>query len=630
MTERIQSSDVRSLTGVPTVADFNYTGFLYGYQGSPIIFDRTPGSEALYGQNDDDDIIRLTPYVLDVRQFGAVGDGVTDDSEAFQDALDSLRDGAGTGVVTALRGRFLIDSSITVHDGITLVGPWNMPGEQLPASGASYDSLNGTLILNSSATITTKDAAGVIGFVVVRKGLDLPFADATAATAGVTAFAGTAFTVGGPDACFSRLLILGFARAIDSSGYERVRCELVQGDCTNGIRLVNVTDIAYIDRCHFWPFTTTHQSWTTNALLTRTGTAYEFSSVGDWSKFTNCFEYGYATGYDINSCDHVNAIGCGADYPGGLSSTSIGYHVRGSSRDALLLGCQAAAQGTAVHVNSTAAKPAARIHACNMWDNDTQHIRVQDGTAIIQGNLLTGGAIGITVDAASDGSVISGNLMDGLSSTPIVATGAALEKSDIFGNRFDDCTDTLGEYRANNNQAVGEVFTVYNAGAAGTIVIGRHARGDTTTPTISVSGDPAYRLKGMVYDGAAFRDIGQIRIQAGGVVSAGDTPGKWVIAVTPAGSTSMVDRWTVENNGALVPVQDNTVDIGTAALRINEFFAKDLKPGAGTVTWTSGSGTPEGSVTAAIGSLYTRTDGAGSTTLYVKESGAGNTGWVAK
>jgi hypothetical protein len=48
------------------------------------------------------------------------------------------------------------------------------------------------------------------------------------------------------------------------------------------------------------------------------------------------------------------------------------------------------------------------------------------------------------------------------------------------------------------------------------------------------------------------------------------------------------------------------------------------------VFWTSGSGTPEGVVTAPIGSLYTRTDGGAATTLYVKESGTGSTGWVAK
>lgn len=48
------------------------------------------------------------------------------------------------------------------------------------------------------------------------------------------------------------------------------------------------------------------------------------------------------------------------------------------------------------------------------------------------------------------------------------------------------------------------------------------------------------------------------------------------------------------------------------------------------VNWGSGSGSPEGVRTAPVGSLYTRTDGGASTTLYVKESGTGNTGWVAK
>jgi len=44
----------------------------------------------------------------------------------------------------------------------------------------------------------------------------------------------------------------------------------------------------------------------------------------------------------------------------------------------------------------------------------------------------------------------------------------------------------------------------------------------------------------------------------------------------------------------------------------------------------TGTGSPEGVVTASVGALYTRTDGGAGTTLYVKESGTSNTGWVAK
>jgi hypothetical protein len=43
-----------------------------------------------------------------------------------------------------------------------------------------------------------------------------------------------------------------------------------------------------------------------------------------------------------------------------------------------------------------------------------------------------------------------------------------------------------------------------------------------------------------------------------------------------------------------------------------------------------GSGSPEGVVTARVGSLYQRIDGGASTSLYVKTSGTSNTGWTAK
>jgi hypothetical protein len=43
----------------------------------------------------------------------------------------------------------------------------------------------------------------------------------------------------------------------------------------------------------------------------------------------------------------------------------------------------------------------------------------------------------------------------------------------------------------------------------------------------------------------------------------------------------------------------------------------------------TGAGTPEGAITAGVGSRYWRTDGGATTTLYIKGSGTGNTGWTA-
>lgn len=44
----------------------------------------------------------------------------------------------------------------------------------------------------------------------------------------------------------------------------------------------------------------------------------------------------------------------------------------------------------------------------------------------------------------------------------------------------------------------------------------------------------------------------------------------------------------------------------------------------------SGNGSPEGVVTAPVATLYRRLNGGAGTCLYVKESGTGSTGWVAK
>jgi hypothetical protein len=78
------------------------------------------------------------------------------------------------------------------------------------------------------------------------------------------------------------------------------------------------------------------------------------------------------------------------------------------------------------------------------------------------------------------------------------------------------------------------------------------------------------------------------------------------------------------------PEADSTRTLGQIARRWLDVYSVNFRPGAGTVIWTSGAGSPEGVVTSPVGGLYTNTSGGASTTLFVKQSGTGNTGWVAK
>lgn len=77
------------------------------------------------------------------------------------------------------------------------------------------------------------------------------------------------------------------------------------------------------------------------------------------------------------------------------------------------------------------------------------------------------------------------------------------------------------------------------------------------------------------------------------------------------------------NANDYLPAQDGFVVFNS--------YARYAKFGVGLGTYlTSDADSPEGRYTAPIGCLYTRTNGGAGTTLYVKESGTGNTGWVAK
>jgi hypothetical protein len=77
----------------------------------------------------------------------------------------------------------------------------------------------------------------------------------------------------------------------------------------------------------------------------------------------------------------------------------------------------------------------------------------------------------------------------------------------------------------------------------------------------------------------------------------------------------------------ILPDTDSTRDLGSAAKRYAEvhsdlYYVLDAKV-------ARGAGTPESAVAAEPGSIFLRSDGSAGVTVYVKETGTGNTGWKA-
>lgn len=114
----------------------------------------------------------------------------------------------------------------------------------------------------------------------------------------------------------------------------------------------------------------------------------------------------------------------------------------------------------------------------------------------------------------------------------------------------------------------------------------------------------------------------------------GNTSGaSWVVSVDAAGGSNNELLFGKSTNGTTFIETarfdgSNNFKVNTGNVVINTAGKGVTLPGG--ITWTSGAGSPEGVVTAPVGSLYSRSDGGVLTSLYVKQSGSGNTGWAGK
>ena len=86
----------------------------------------------------------------------------------------------------------------------------------------------------------------------------------------------------------------------------------------------------------------------------------------------------------------------------------------------------------------------------------------------------------------------------------------------------------------------------------------------------------------------------------------------------------------VNFGGGLFPMLGASYDIGSSSLVWKDAYLTRVLLGSANRSISSGSGSPEGVLTASPGAIYINTDGGTKTSMYVKESGTGNTGWVGK
>jgi hypothetical protein len=207
-----------------------------------------------------------------VRDFGAVGDGVTDDVLAFQAAIDAAETAGGGIVMIGPRRYAITGAELVIKPGVTLKGDVE-PGGWRP--NGTWSTVNQALLLSPLRTIRLRRNSALEGLAIFRQGLVAPTSVRTAFDA-VAAFAGTAVSMGdgttggspgnGTDSAVRKLLIIGFATGIRSDGSSRVRIEDVLGDCVNGLWLGGNYDISHVSRVNWHPLFTTGYGWSNSSI----------------------------------------------------------------------------------------------------------------------------------------------------------------------------------------------------------------------------------------------------------------------------------------------------------------------------------------------------------------------------
>ena len=232
---------------------------------------------------------------LDVRSFGAVGNAKSDDTAAFQSALDAAHK-AGGGTVSAPPGQYLFTGTLSIPGGVTLCGSFGCvpshPGLREPQQ--VKPGKDGTVLLviggkgNEDGTpfITLHSNSSVCGLVIyypeqIVDGEPYPYP--------------WAIRMQGSNPAVLDVELLNPYQGINTSGAARHNIRNVSGQpLRRGIFIDAIYDVGRIENVHFNPW------WTMDTPAYKWqfahGEAFIFGHA-DWEFVFNTFCYGYHIGY---------------------------------------------------------------------------------------------------------------------------------------------------------------------------------------------------------------------------------------------------------------------------------------------------------------------------------------------